>query len=716
MSWFTALRDTARAGLTVDRSLTNPRRALRGAVAAALVVFPALFLYGPAQATSAAMGAFIAGTATFQRSFRPRASLALAAAAGLGLSTFLGYVAVGIPGAFPVVLALWAFGAGLAWAIGPTAGVVAANTLAVMMVVVQLPVSVPTAVEHGLLCSVGGAVQALVVTVWPIDSWRAQRDALADIYAGLGDYARRLRHDPVAQVDPEPFIVGRQAARLTARQARRRPPELRGLRTIAERIRPALAALADPRVGAAEEGAERDRAREVLAAAADVLDALARAIRSGDPVRLPRDTPGLALARPGSGEDLLRGAARRSARRLSGLLGRAADRLDRQDRTTVQSRTAPTATATGLRRPPLVKVAPAALATVGRQLHRHSAIFHHAVRMAVVVTSAYLASRLLRIEHGYWAPMTSAMVMRPDFAQTFSRGVARVAGTAAGVLLSTAVVQLFDPGDWVLAVLAVCCMGLAYLTMRTGYAVMTVAISSYVVFLLGLQPGDPVRLAVDRVSMTLLGGFVALAAYALFPTWQTARLPERLAEWLASAGRYAAAVFGAYGDPAGGRAEREVRPALLDVREARSEMLAALDRAEVEPVRHSEQVPELSRKQFDKARSAVGMLDRSTVLLEAHLPGEDAPPVPGAGAFGEELRDATALAAAAVLLGQDVDFTLLREAHRTWDHQLAALPPDDRIDVVRAGARLVMQALTELERAVRTRPQPAHPEPVPLGA
>ncbi|BAJ29752.1 MULTISPECIES: FUSC family protein [Kitasatospora] len=714
MSWFTALRDTAKAGLTVDRSLTNPRRALRGAVAAALVVFPVLFLYGPAQATSAAMGAFIAGTATFQRSFRPRASLALAAAAGLGLSTFLGYVAVGVPGAFPVLLALWAFGAGLAWAIGPTAGVVAANTLAVMMVVVQLPVSVPTAIEHGLLCSVGGAVQALVVTVWPIDSWRAQRDALADIYAGLGDYARRLRHDPVAQVDPEPFIVGRQAARLTAWQAKRRPPELRGLRTIAERIRPALAALADPRVGAAEEGAERDRAREVLAAAADVLDALARAIRSGDPVRLPKDTPALALARPGTGEDLLRGGARRSARRLSGLLGRAADRLDRQDRTTVPTRGAPPAT--GLRRPPLVKVAPAALATVGRQLHRHSAIFHHAVRMAVVVTSAYLAARLLRIEHGYWAPMTSAMVMRPDFAQTFSRGVARVAGTAAGVLLSTTVVQLFDPGNWVLAVLAVSCMGLAYLTMRTGYAVMTVAISSYVVFLLGLQPGDPVKLAFDRVSMTLLGGFVALAAYALFPTWQTARLPERLAEWLASAGRYAAAVFTAYGDPAGGHAERDVRPALLDVREARSEMLAALDRAEVEPVRHSDQVPELSRKQFDRARSAVGMLDRCTVLLEAHLPGEDSPPVPGAGAFGEELRDATALAAAAILLGQDVDFTALRDAHRTWDHQLAKLPPDDRTDVTRAGARLAVQALTELERAVRTRPREARPEPVPLGA
>ncbi|MFD7642835.1 FUSC family protein [Kitasatospora sp. NPDC059795] len=711
MSWFTALRETAKAGLTVDFSLTNPRRSLRAAVAAALVIFPTMAIYGPAHAASAAMGAFIAGVATFQRSFRPRASLALVAGAGLGVSTFLGYLAVGIPGAFPVLLALWAFGAGLTWAISPTAGVVSANTLSVMLVVVQLPVSVSAALGHALLCSIGGGVQALVVTVWPIDSWRAQRDALADIYAGLGDYARSLRHDPVAHVDPEPFIVARQAARLTARQARRRPAELRGLRTVAERIRPALAALADPRVGAAEEGPERDRAREVLAAAAEVLDALARAIRTGEAVRLPKDTPGLALARPGTGEDLLRGGARRSARRLSTLLGRAADRLDRQDRTALPARTD-----TGLRRPPLVKVAPAALATVGRQLHQHSAIFHHAVRMSAVVTSAYLAARLLGIEHGYWAPMASAMVMRPDFAQTFSRGVARIAGTVAGVLVSTAIVQVFQPNDWVLAALAVFSMGMSYMMLSTGYALLTAAISSYVVFLLGLQPGEPVQLAFDRVAMTLLGGAVALGAYALFPTWQTARLPERLAEWLAAAGRYAAAVFTAYGEPAGGHAEGDVRAALLDVREARAEMLAALDRAELEPVHHFARTPELSRKQFDRARSAVGMLDRSTVLLEAHLPAEDAPPLPGAGAFGEELRDATAIAAAAILLGQNVDFSQLREAHRSWDYLLASLPRDEGIDVTRAGARLVMQALTELEKAVRTRPQPAREEPVPSTA
>ncbi|MFG2819555.1 FUSC family protein [Kitasatospora sp. NPDC048365] len=705
MSWFAALRDTAKAGLTLDRSLTNPMRALRGAVAAGLVVLPTLAILGPSQATSAAMGAFIAGTATFQRSFRPRASLAGAAGIGLGMSTFLGYLAVGVPAAFVALLAVWAFGAGMAWAVGPTAGVVAATTLAVMLVVVELPVSVPGALGHGLLCALGGAVQALVVLAWPIDSWRAQRDALADTYAALADYARRLRQDPTAHVDPEPFVVARQAAALTPWQERRRPPELRGLRTIAERIRPTLAALADPKVGAPAEGPDRDRARHILAGAAQVLDGLARAIRSGDPFTMPKDSASLALARPAADGPGLRGAARRSARRLIGLLGKAADRLDREDRSAV---TPAAPVRTGLRRPPLFRVVPSALRTVRRQLQPRSAVFQHALRLSGVAVFAYLAARISGIHHGYWAPMTAAMVMRPDFAQTYSRGVARLAGTTAGVLIATGVVQLFHPGPWVLAVLAVLCMGGAYLTLRTGYALMTVCVSSYVVFLLGLQPGDPVQTALERVVMTLLGGALALGAYALFPTWQTSRLPERLAEWLAAAGRYSAAVLAAFGDPAGPSPDL-VRAALLDSREARGEMLAALDRAEVEPVHRTG--TELTRKQIERARTAVGLLGRSTVLMEAHLPGPDSEPVPGAAGFADDVRDATAVAAAAVLLGQGVDFTQLRAEHARWDAELAAGPADDRIEVARAGAKLVMHALAELEKAVRPRATAAPADP-----
>ncbi|MFD9126709.1 FUSC family protein [Kitasatospora sp. NPDC059571] len=709
MPWSAALRDTAKSGLVPDRALSDPRRAARGALAVALVVFPVLAIAGTKPATSAAMGAFIAGTATFQRSFRPRASLGAAAGLALGVSTFLGYAAVGLPPAFPLLLAAWSFGAGLIWAVGPTGGVVAATTVSVMLVVVQLPVSLATALGHAALCALGGAVQALTVLLWPVDRWEAQREALADAYAELADYARRLRQDPLAaHLDPEPFITARSASALTPWQQRHRPAGMRGLRGIAEHIRPTLAALADPRVGAPAEGPGRDRAREILAAAAESLDALARAIRAGEPVRPPRSTPALTLAGPVDGPRLT-GSARRSAKRLASLLTRAADTLDRQDSSTVRETDPWPGTPGGLRRPSLLRMVPSAAEAIRRQLQPRSAVFQHAVRMSGVVTISYLVARPFGLHHGYWAPLTAAMVMRPDFAQTFSRGVARLAGTVAGVAVTTAVVQLADPGVWLSAVLAVICIFGAYLTLRTGYAVTTACVSAYVVFLLGLQAGNPLETALERVLLTLLGGVVALGAYALFPTWQTARLAERLAEWLAAAGRYSAEVMATFGDPAG-RDRRAVRDALLDSREARSELLQAIERADAEPVKHADQVPELSRKQLDRARAAVGLLGRSAVLMEAHLPDADSPPVPGAAEFADELRYATAIAAAAVLIGEPVDFSGLREAHARWDASLARRPEggiEDRTTVARSGAALVMQAAADLEKAVRHRRVPS---------
>ncbi len=77
--------------------------------------------------------------------------------------------------------------------------------------------------------------------------------------------------------------------------------------------------------------------------------------------------------------------------------------------------------------------------------------------------------------------------------------------------------------------------------------------------------------------------------------------------------------------------------------------------------------------------------------------------------FAEELRYATAIAAAALLIGEAVDFASLRAAYERWDARLAELPPDERTGVTRAGARLVMQAVADLDKAVRAR------GPVPSG-
>ncbi|MFD0331161.1 hypothetical protein ACFQZC_30920 [Streptacidiphilus monticola] len=143
MPWLHSLRHSLRAGLALQRQTNEPAAALRASVGVAVVLFGALAIGGPRLATSAALGAQMAGMATFQRSYRPRPFLALAAAAGLACAVFVGYLAAPHELGYLAVLGLWAFGAGMAWSMGPTAGIVASMTVAAMVVVVTLPVSIP---------------------------------------------------------------------------------------------------------------------------------------------------------------------------------------------------------------------------------------------------------------------------------------------------------------------------------------------------------------------------------------------------------------------------------------------------------------------------------------------------------------------------------------------------------------------------------------------
>ena len=207
--WLRTFGEVVRSGLTIEETRLEPLLALRTAAGVALVIGPALWLVSPAYAASAALGAYSAGAATFQRTWRPRKVIALGAGASLALSTFVGYLAAGRLVTFLPLLAVWAFAAGMAWALGSTAGIVAATTVGAMLVTITLPTSVGRALEHAGVIALGGMAQALLILLFPIRRWGAHRDALADALAAVADHARRLRHDPTAPFDPEPLMTAR---------------------------------------------------------------------------------------------------------------------------------------------------------------------------------------------------------------------------------------------------------------------------------------------------------------------------------------------------------------------------------------------------------------------------------------------------------------------------------------------------------------------------
>ncbi|WP_097887557.1 FUSC family protein [Streptomyces sp. st140] len=691
MTWPRALRDVLRSGLSIEETRLEPLLALRAAAGVALLVGPALWLGSPAYAASAALGAFSAGGATFQRAWRPRKMIALGAGAGLALSTLAGYLAAGHMVTFLPLLALWTFGAGLAWAVGSTAGIVAATTVGSMLVTITLPTSAGRALEHAGIVALGGVVQAVLILLFPIRRWGAHRDALADALAAVGDYARRLRHDPTAAFDPEPLMTARDAAAVTPSQARTRPVALHGPRGVAERMVPAIAALADPDIGAPAEGPGRDRARELLDAAAEVLDAAARSIRRGTAVEVPPRTS--ELLREGTEHEVLDGPARQAAETLRALLCEA---LEIAECGNARGRTPVYHGGAGvdfLERPTMFRLVPVVARALRRELRRDSPVLRHAVRLAAVATLGYLIAAQLPLGHGYWAPIASVMVMRPDFHRTYARAVARLAGTLVGVVLATGAVEALGPDARLFGALAVVSAGLSYTLTRTGYAYSQCFTAAYVVFLLGMGGQAWEQTVPERMILTLLGGALAMLAYAVFPAWETPRLRERLADWLAANGRHAAAVLRHFAEPTTAR-RADMRSAQLASRRARTAWQEAYDRALQEPVRPRG----LTAQEAKDAQKALEGFGRAATLMEGRVPHDENPSAPELEGLAEALESDTEQAAAAVRERRDPNWARVEKALRTWGRAGVRSP------ALRGEAALQKHALEELATAVSRTP------------
>jgi len=202
------------------------------------------------------------------------------------------------------------------------------------------------------------------------------------------------------------------------------------------------------------------------------------------------------------------------------------------------------------------------------------------VRLAVVVPAADLVTTAAGWPRGYWAPMTAAILLRPDFAGTFSRSLLRVAGTLAGLGLATALFHFLTPPiGWQVAMLT----GVAFLLRCYGpanYGIFAVALTAFVVLLLAATGVSPGNVIAARGINTLTGGALALLAYWLWPTWERSQVRDVLAALLEAYRAYFRAVCEGYLSAPDARRLDRTR---LAARLARSNLDASLGRLRAEP-------------------------------------------------------------------------------------------------------------------------------------
>src|SRR5580765_6837695 len=169
------------------------------------------------------------------------------------------------------------------------------------------------------------------------------------------------------------------------------------------------------------------------------------------------------------------------------------------------------------------------IATLHANLNFRSTAFRHALRLAFAVAAGDMLGRAFDWRRSYWIPMTIVLVLKPEFAVTFSRGVLRIVGTLAGLLLATALFHFLPIHTGTEIVL----IGAFTFVMRwagpANYGIFGVAISALVVLLISITGLAPKEVIAARGVNTIVGGGFALLAYAVWPTWERNRLPELFA-------------------------------------------------------------------------------------------------------------------------------------------------------------------------------------------
>ncbi len=412
--------------------------ALRNSLAVAVPLAIGIAIGHPLAGIAVTTGALNVAFSDAADPYAHRARRMLAWSVVGALAVFLGSVTGKDPVLSVAVACAWAFIAGLMVSISTRAGDLGLNTLVTLIVYAARGALSPRgAFEASLLVLGGGLLQtAGALLFWPLERKKPERQAVGRVYLDLAKQAAASSEDLLAAPLAQPTREVQDTLSALGRDHSLEGERLRLLFDQADRLRFSMyvvRGLNDP---------AHNELQRLLAASQALIACLGTALLEDQPcteqeaqlaelhaafedVRKRRDTLGQSAV---SAADVLAGQLRVAAQLAANTTTEGAEQFARYEFAApwkLQMRNW--------------------LATLRANLHLRSAACRHALRMAICVGIGDVIGRSLNTQRTYWLAMTVAVVLKPDFATTISRGVLRLAGTFAGLLLATALFHLL-PG------------------------------------------------------------------------------------------------------------------------------------------------------------------------------------------------------------------------------------------------------------------------------
>ncbi len=665
-----------RTATRVERAKVNTWIASRNALGVAVPLAIGTALHAPLSAVAIATGAlnvsFSDGYDPYWQRARRMLAWSLLGAVAVFTGTLTGeyyLLAVG-------VTALWAMVAGMLLAVGVRAGDLGLNTLVAVIVFAAHPLSAKDAFYVGLLVFAGGLLQtAFALLLWPVQRRRPEREAVGKAFRQLAEDIHLDADAAAATLDYAPAPLVQETLSALGRDHTTTGERYRLLFDQVDRIRSSVFQLRRSYGSGLSAPVNDLELRQMLDLCSKTLAAIGVSMARGEPVStdLRRHLSEMKRmteeAKDGDSPDEVRAAMERLVGQVRVVAQFLGDTLPQNWRDSAGSTTH--------RNSQIESVSWAE--TLRTNLSLQSIFFRHAIRLAASVALADAAGRSLGWSRMYWVPMTVAVILKPDFSSTFSRGGLRLLGTFGGLVLATVLYHVLPATPWTQLFL----VGLFTLMLRSvgpaNYGLFSAAIAGLVVFLIaatGVSPGETV---VARGINTALGGLFALVAYAAWPTWERTQVRPTMAEMLDRCRHYIQTVAQRLQRESESRKQAwyaSVEKSRRDWKLARSNAEASVDRLSGEPGARPEEAALLT-----SMLASSHSLAYSAMVLETEL---------------RHLPDHGSLEASRAFI-YDVDFTLyfLAAALRGSPSALQGLPD------LRSRHRVLLKAREELPPAYR---------------
>ena len=655
-----------------DSAKLSTHRASRNALGVVLPLITGFALHMPRGGLVVASGALNVSYSDSSDPYSIRVKRMLASSVICAVAVFVGAVS-GKHMALSVTLAaIWAFIAGMFVAVGGAAPDLGIISLVTLLIYAAQHLTPREAAISGILALAGGFLQtALSVALWPVRRYDPERRALGNFYRELANGAGAPWNATSSPLASAHSAQAQEALLGLARDADPESIRYRALLNQAERIRLTMLVLMRLRLRMEREIPDYPGIAILdgyLQTASQILRHISNSLSSApstDPqenIRLAAQALDqfsmqlreIAAVTPPS---FIAAVAKDAVFQMDALSGQLRAALDlSQNNVELQG---------GIGDPPLTprtwkETVSTAIEAFRNHLNLRSPIFRHAVRLAILVALGDILGTEVSWRRTYWLPMTIALVLKPEFTATFTRGLLRIAGTIVGLLLATGLFHLFNPGVALQVILIFVFVFLLRWLGPANYGIFGIAVSALIVLLLAIGGVPPQDVIWARGVNTVAGGALALLAYWLWPTWERTRISERIAEMLDGYRNYTHAL--SRWNPADKSWMQELERARRAARSARANLEASIDRLGSEPGTTREQIARLSAALASSHRFIHALMALDAIFSQRPALA-NSPPLK---TFMSKVEKTLALLSS-TLRGERIpakDFPNLREEHR----------------------------------------------------